>query len=86
MAAARAAENHVRLDLILMIRAVYISSNPNPITKFRSTEFKDILPWSICQMITKTTPISTRIVISYAIKRPSHFEFIGKSMEPETTA
>ena len=31
-------------------------------------------------MITKTIPISTRIVISYAMK-----EFIGKSMETDTT-
>ena len=46
---------------------------PEPILKFtsssRSTEFKDILPWNISQMITKTVPISTRIVISYALKR-----------------
>ena len=34
----------------------------------RGIEFKDILPWNISQMITKTIPI-TRIVISYAMKR-----------------
>ena len=50
-----------------------INSNLNPLTKFttssRSTEFKDILPWNVSQMITKTIPIRTRIVISYAMKR-----------------
>ena len=47
----------VRLDLILMMRDTYISFNLIPLTKFtgsrRSTEFKDILPWNISQMITK---------------------------------
>ena len=62
----------VRLDLILMIRDTYMNYNLNPITKFtssRSTEFKDILPWNISQMIRKTIPISTRIVTSYAMKQ-----------------
>ena len=63
----------VRLDLILMMRDIYINSNLSPLTKFtnssRSTAFKDILPWSIYQMIMKTVPISTGIVISYAIKQ-----------------
>ena len=48
-------------------------SSPNQLTKFtsssRSTGFKDILPWNIFQMITKTILISTRIVISYARKQ-----------------
>ena len=54
MTAAQDAENHgmrVRLDLILMMKDVYINSNLNPLTKFtstsRSTEFKDILQWKI---------------------------------------
>ena len=63
----------VRLDLILSMRDIYINSNLNPLTKFtssnRSTNFKDILPWNISQMITKIISISTRIVISYAMKR-----------------
>ena len=63
----------VRLGLILTTRDIYINSNLNPLAKFtsssRSTEFKDILPWNISQMITKTVPISTRIFISYAMKR-----------------
>ena len=62
----------VRLDLILMIMDIYINSNLNLLTKFtsssRSTEFRDILTWSISQMVTKTVPINTRIVISYVIK------------------
>ena len=37
---------------------IYINSNLNQLTKFtsssRSTKFKDILPWNISQMITKT--------------------------------
>ena len=40
----------VRLELILTLRDIFINSNLNPITKFirssRSTEFKDILPWT----------------------------------------
>ena len=63
----------VRLGLILTTRDIYINSNLNPLARFtsssRSTEFKDILPWNISQMITKTVPISTRIFISYAMKR-----------------
>ena len=63
----------IRLDLILSMWDIYINSNLNPLTKFtsssRSTEFKDILPWNISQMVTKTVPISTRIVISYVMKR-----------------
>ena len=51
---------------------IYINYNLNPLTKFtssnRSTEFKDILPWNISQMITKTVQ-SAREVISYAMKR-----------------
>ena len=64
----------VRFNLILSMRDIYInSSNLIPLAKFpsssRSTEFKDILPKSISQMITKTIPISTRIVTCYAIKQ-----------------
>ena len=55
-----------------MMRDMYINSNLNPLTKFtnssRSTEFRDILMWNNSQMITKTIPISKRIVISYAMK------------------
>ena len=60
---------------------IYINSNLNPLTKFtsstRSTEFEDIFPWNISQIIKKTIPISTRIVISYV--------FGGKSIETEAT-
>ena len=60
----------VRLDLIFPMRDIYINSNLN--TEFtknsRSTKFKYIHPWNISQMITRNIPISTRIVISYAIK------------------
>ena len=63
----------VRLDLIFSMRNIHINSNLNPLTKFTSssasTEFKDILPWNISQMIMKTIPISTRIVISYVMKK-----------------
>ena len=51
----------VRFDLIPMVRDIFISKL-NPLTKFtsssRSTEFIDILPWNISQMITKTISIS----------------------------
>ena len=45
----------------------YINSNLNSLTNFTSdrvTEFKDILPGNLSQMITKTAPISLRIVIN----------------------
>ena len=57
-----------RLD----VRDIYINSNLNPFTKVtsssRSTKFRGILPWNISQMIMKTIPISTRIVMSYGMK------------------
>ena len=63
----------VRLEQIFTIRDIYINSNTNLITKFtsssRSTKFKDILPWNISQMILEMTAISTRIVISNAMKQ-----------------
>ena len=63
----------VRLEMIFSVRDMYINSNLDPLIKFtsrsRSTKLKDILPWSISQMVTKTTLISTRLVISYAMKR-----------------
>ena len=59
--------------MIHTMRDVYINSNLNSLTKFtrssRRPEFKDILPWFIPQMIPRTVPISTRIVVSYAMKR-----------------
>ena len=72
----------VSLDLILTMRDIYINSNLNPLTKFisssRSTEFKDMLWWSISQMITKTVPMNTRIVISYAMKQDIPFWVLQK--------
>ena len=63
----------LRFDLIFSMRNIYINSNLNPLTKLtssnRSTELKDILPWNISQMITKTIPISMGIVINYAMKQ-----------------
>ena len=62
----------MRFDLILRMRDIYINSNLSALTKLpsssRSTEFKDILPWNIYQMIKYTNPIGTRIVISYVMK------------------
>ena len=59
----------LRLNLM---RDIYINSNMHPLTKFprssRSTEFKDIFSWNISQMITKTAPTSTKIVISSEMK------------------
>ena len=50
----------------------------NSLTKFtsssRSTEFKDIFPWNISQMITKTFSIRTRKLISYAMKCSIEFD------------
>ena len=79
----------VKLYMILRMRDRYINSSLNPLRKFsrssRSTDFKDILPWKIPQMITKTIPISTRVLIKHAMKQASHCEFHGTSMETETT-
>ena len=65
-----------------MMRDIYISFNLNLLTKLtsnsRSTEFKYILPQNISQMISKTISINK-------INRISHFEFVEKSMETETT-
>ena len=58
---------------MLTVRDIYINPNLNLLTKYtsssRSTEFKDILPWNISQMITKTISTSTRVVISYVMKQ-----------------
>ena len=57
----------VMLDLILLMRDIYINSNLNTVTKLTISS-KDIIPWNLSEMITKTVPISSRIVISNAIK------------------
>ena len=62
-----------RFGMILTRGNININSNWNPFTKFmstsRSTEFKDIFPWIVSQIITKAIPISMRIVIMYVMKR-----------------
>ena len=72
----------MRLDLILLMRDIYINSNLNLLKKFtssrRSTEFKDILRRNISQMVTKTIPSSTRIVVSYAMRRGIPFSVYWK--------
>ena len=82
MAAAQAAENHGD-EWCLTCRNIYISSNLNPLTKFtrssRNIKFKDILPWNISQMITKTVPISTRIDTSHAMKQDIPFQIWQKA-------
>ena len=66
MTAAKAAENHGDEAWPDTFDEGYIHQfQPSPTHKIH----KDILPWNISQMITKTVPISTRIVISYAMKR-----------------
>ena len=53
----------VRLELIFVMTDKYINYNLEPFQKFgsssRSTEFKDILPYNISQMIMKTIPINS---------------------------
>ena len=74
----------VRLDLVLLMRDIYIKSSLNFLTKLttssRSTRLKDIFPWNISQRIMKTIPIYK---LSQAIwwSRVSCFKFDGKSME-----
>ena len=62
----------MKLDLIFTMRDLLTNSNLDPLTKFssshRSTEFKDILPCNICQIIKKPIPIHTRTVTSWAMK------------------
>ena len=61
----------LRLDLVLLMRDIYISSNLKPLTKLtsssKSSEFNNISSHGI-SLIKKTIPISTRTVISYAMK------------------
>ena len=52
----------VRLDLIFWYFPRKFTSSS------RSTKFKYIFPWIIYQMITKTIPISMRIVVSSGLK------------------
>ena len=63
----------VRLDLIFCMRDIYIISNLKPLIKLtgssRRSKLKDILSWSISQIITKIITISTKIFISYVMKR-----------------
>ena len=58
----------LRLELIFVMRDIYINSSLDWLTEFtsssRSTKFKDIHPWSISQMILKTVPMRTKIVLS----------------------
>ena len=46
----------MRLDLILTMRDIY-------------TKFKDVLPWKISHMFTKTISFNMRTVTSYVMKR-----------------
>ena len=59
-------------DLMFTMRNIYTDSNMNSLTKFtgssRNTEFEDIFPCYVSQMITKIISINTKIVISYAKK------------------
>ena len=65
----------VRLDLIFSMRDIYVNSNLNPLTKStsssRNTEFKDILPWNISQMITDL-PILTNLPWGSWFRLESH--------------
>ena len=66
----------VSICLMFTMRDIYTNSDPNSFPKFtstRSTEFKDIFPWNISQITMKTIPVSTRIVISYTMKRGTTF-------------
>ena len=79
----------LRHNLIFMVSDVHVDFNMDPMMKCisssKSTEFKDILPWSISQMITNIIPVIMGIVMRYAIKWTPPFKFQGKSMETETT-
>ena len=72
----------MKLDLISTIRDLCINGNLTPLIKFgrsiKSTEIKDILQWTICQIITKSILISMETIKSYGMKGASTFEFEGK--------
>ena len=69
----------MRCNLIFTVRDIYINFNPDPLRwSSRSTKFKDIFPWNISQMITKTIPINSRIVISCAMKSGIPFGVLMK--------
>ena len=53
----------VRFDLILTMRDIYINFN------WKKYIHEPTLLWNISQMTTKTIPISTRIVVSFAMKQ-----------------
>ena len=61
------------LSLILAKIEICINSSLKPFTKYtsssRNANFKSILPWNVSQMTRSTVSISTRIVISYVMKR-----------------
>ena len=75
MAAAQTAENHGdEWGLTWYFQwGICINSNLKRQTKVtgsgRSTEIKGIFPWDVPQMITKIIPTSTKITLSYAMKR-----------------
>ena len=84
METAQSAENHGDgwgLNWYLDERYIH-QFQPEPTHKStsssRSTEFKDILSWNLSQIITKTIPVSTGIVISYAMKRGISFSIWWK--------
>ena len=76
MTAAQAAETHMTMHEVgpdTYDEGYIHQFQLEPLTKFMSssssTEFKDIIPWNISQMITKTIPISTMIPTSYVMKQ-----------------
>ena len=62
----------MRINLILAMSDIYINYNLNPLTKFTSSS------WNISHMITKTVPISKKIVVSYTMKGAYRLEFWWK--------
>ena len=79
----------VRLDLVLTMSNIYISSNLNPHTKFtsssRSTEFKDILSWKNLSYDHKDHPNQHKNSQKLCDKMvASCCEFDRKSMKSET--
>ena len=84
MAAAQVAENHGdEWGLAWYLRwGIYTSI---PTWSDSQNSLKDILSWNISQMIMKSIPISTRVVISYAMKWGILVWVFWKSMETETS-
>ena len=76
-------------NALLLKSAISSRNSCGPTTEYscscRRTEFRNIFPCSISQMIMKTGPISTRIAMTCAMKKTIPIWAWRKSVETETS-